>query len=142
MWEAGPHPISFPSPWSVLPTYPADEGGIGEGGPHVMELEVIHVVEELCRGGEESGPILGLLAPSPILQSTQLKSLANSTRLQHHGCCAQHWTSIISFTVVPLPLQWALLSPEFKRNGVTCTPRGYNWPSGRARMMLKGADPC
>lgn len=55
MWEPGalllpPTPISFPSPWPTPPAYPADEGGIGEGGPHVVELEVVHVVEEFCRG--------------------------------------------------------------------------------------------
>lgn len=32
------------------PAYPSDEGGVGERGPHVMELEIVHVVEELCRG--------------------------------------------------------------------------------------------
>lgn len=31
------------------PAYPSDEGGIGERGPHIMVLEVVHVVEELCR---------------------------------------------------------------------------------------------
>lgn len=51
-----PPPFLFLVLGLSCPAYPADEGGIGERGSHVVELEVIHVVEELCGGGESQAP--------------------------------------------------------------------------------------
>lgn len=45
-------PATTPHPQLLglgCPAYPSDKGGIGERGSHVMVLEVVHVVEELCR---------------------------------------------------------------------------------------------
>lgn len=47
-WEASSPDPQLPGlGW---PAYPSDEGGVGEGRSHVVELEIVHVVEELCRG--------------------------------------------------------------------------------------------
>lgn len=42
-----PNILSLTSPGTELLAYPANEGGIGERWPHIVELEVVHVVEEL-----------------------------------------------------------------------------------------------
>ena len=57
--------------------YPADEGGIGERGPHVVELEVVHVVEELCQRYGGIRPHLGTprSLSHPLLSTDRLSSL-------------------------------------------------------------------
>lgn len=65
---------SFSSAWH--PTYPADEGGIGERGTHVVELEVVHVVEELCQEvGRDQVPSGNSSLPLPPSALHQLSSL-------------------------------------------------------------------
>lgn len=42
--------IECPLPLWSFQDGPSDEGGVGERGPHIMVLEVVHVVEELWKG--------------------------------------------------------------------------------------------
>lgn len=52
IWEAGFHPFFLLILLGLsCPAYPADESGISKRGPHVVELEVVHIVEELCARG-------------------------------------------------------------------------------------------
>lgn len=112
-----PPPVSLPSR-PALPAYPADEGGVGEGGPHVVGLEVVHVVEELWGWGvgEDQVPSwsFSLPLPSPTLQgeATQLKSLADNASFHPHSYCAEHWVPIVPFTVCTTPTKMGFVVPE------------------------------
>lgn len=64
-----PNILSLTSPGTELLAYPANEGGIGERWPHIVELEVVHVVEELWGEGRQENQGLSRDFSLPLITS-------------------------------------------------------------------------
>lgn len=128
VWEAGPTPFLFLHLGLSCSAYPADESGIGERGPHVVELEVVHVVEELWGWGKNQTPSGSSLLPLP-----PASALRANVGLYRHSYCTENLRKFYHLLFALLPPKWGLFSMRFKSE-VTCIPKGCSWLHGKTRM--------